>query len=150
MNQSEMPGISSQSCSDSAVTTATISEPDNSLILPTGSADQILTTDMSSSITWIDNPEDLILNFGTPGVIGTVGPANPPYYYTTTIADSSWIKFTPTYTIQMGEDDRRYLTESEIVEMQRNKEEIENLCNEIPAVKEAWERLQTLVKLYRE
>ncbi|MNR87690.1 hypothetical protein D3C72_185890 [compost metagenome] len=68
---------------------------------------------------------------------------------------SSNIKWTtianlePTYSFQVA-DSRVSMTEKEITSLITEARELKHLCEEQPAVKEALERLQTLVKLYRE
>lgn len=56
----------------------------------------------------------------------------------------------PTYSFRDDNDQRYSASEREIVTMFKDREELKKLCAEQPAVQEAFDRLQTLIKLYRE
>lgn len=46
-------------------------------------------------------------------------------------------------------DGRIEISEDDIIDLYDNAEELKKLVEEQPAVREAWEKLQTLVKLYK-
>ncbi len=73
--------------------------------------------------------------------------------YSPTIFNNSNISFKTRYgqfvTLRHGDEEFR-TTEEKLVELLKANEELKQLCEEQPAVKEAYERLETLIKLYRE
>ncbi len=89
--------------------------------------------------TYISGSAQVTANvIGNPGSIGTIYNSS-----------SLFSAMEPIYSFKAG-NRRLSMSESDISQILLEKEELEKLCSEQPSVQEAFARLQTLIKLYRE
>lgn len=106
---------------------------------------------------WVDTSSGNVLmstgtgitNVGTSVVTGGIGAHSHTIVNNNSISWASISNLEPTYSFKAG-DRRVSMTEKEISKILTDKEELDKLCIEQPSVQEAFTRLQTLIKLYRE